>query len=253
MRANCAVYRSITLCAGMLRRSQSTRSGEGNSQMERTPRSEAETGGKGLALYTRLRDDVLAGVFQPGERLSESELGRQYGASRTPTREAVARLEHEGLVVRQGLIARIRERRPEEIVDLYRIRVFMEKAIAMDAAQRRRELDLVALERAIAAEAEVDRADSAAVQEANRRVHSALAAAAHNEPLLDLQQRLTLQVAAIPGTTLAEPGRWEAAHAEHQQILAAVRDQDAEAAGAVAEAHMNKARELRLAMLASTR
>lgn len=209
----------------------------------------AETS-KSETLYLMLRDDILAGTFEPGARLSESSLSRHYGMSRTPIRDAVARLEQDGLVERYGMMARIRERSPEEVIDIYRVRVMLERAIAVDAAQRRRDIDVLHLDAALATEEAVDRNDPDAVKDANWRLHGVLGNASHNEPLRDLQRRLTLQVAAIPGTTLTEPGRWEQAHEEHAQIIAAVRDRDAETAGAIAEQHMNAACQLRLSMLA---
>ncbi|MFF0149515.1 regulatory GntR family protein [Amycolatopsis sulphurea] len=109
--------------------------------------------GKGFALYIQLRDDVVNGKFPPGTRLSESSLGREYGVSRTPIREAIARLEHDGLLLQQGAYAGVRSRSAEEIIDIYRIRVILEKAIVRDAASRRREVDLIQLRRAFDAEA----------------------------------------------------------------------------------------------------
>ncbi|BBG03850.1 MULTISPECIES: GntR family transcriptional regulator [Pseudonocardia] len=205
--------------------------------------------GKGFALYIQLRDDVVNGRYPPGTRLSESSLGREYGVSRTPIREAIARLEHDGLLLRQGAYASVRTRSAEEVIDIYRIRVILEKAIAHDAALRRRETDLIQLHRAFDAEADVDRSDAEAVAAANREFHSALALAAHNEPLLELQYRLTLQISIISGTTLSQAGRWEQARSEHAGIIAAVEAQDPDSAGAAAEMHMTSARAIRLRML----
>lgn len=49
--------------------------------------------------YRRLRDAIVAGTFEPGERLRDIELGHWLGVSRTPVREALARLEQAGLVI----------------------------------------------------------------------------------------------------------------------------------------------------------
>jgi DNA-binding GntR family transcriptional regulator len=211
---------------------------------------DASGSGKATQLYERLRNDLITGRLSPGQRLSEASLGREYGVSRSPIREATARLEHDGLIERQGLVVRVRHRTVNEIVDIYRVRVFLESAIAADAAARRYDVDLLRLDRAFHAEEEIDQTDRVAVVEANRAFHDALAAAAHNVTLQDLQQRLTAQIATLPATTLSHAGRWEQAHEEHKQVLEAVRARDVEAARSVAEQHMSRARDLRVALFA---
>jgi DNA-binding GntR family transcriptional regulator len=202
-------------------------------------------------LFTHLRDDLLEGRLCVDPQLSENALSARYGVSRTPVRESLLRLEQDGLIERNGSTARLRKRSAEEINDIYRARTWIERAIASDAAQRRGEVDLVRLDRALAAEAVVD-ASIATPQQlvaANRTFHHALALASHNVALLDLQERLTLHVALLPATTLTAPGRWQAAHAQHVAIVESVRAGDADRAGALAEEHLAAARDIRLAQI----
>ena len=202
------------------------------------------------ALHSRIRDDLVHGRLTAGDRLSEHALSARYGVSRTPVREALVRLEQDGLIVRNGATARLRTRSAEEIDDIYRARAWLEQAIAQDAARRRGDLDLLRLEHALRAEAELDPAAATPTDlvAANRRFHDALAAAVHNAALSDLQSRLTLQVARLPETTLSAPGRWAAAHREHAEIVERVRLGDGQAAGLVAHRHMDEARDIRLAL-----
>jgi DNA-binding GntR family transcriptional regulator len=200
-------------------------------------------------LFARLRDDLLEGRLGADPGLSEHALATRYGVSRTPVRESLLRLEQDGLIERNGSTARVRRRSAEEVNDIYRARTWIERAIAMDAAQRRGDVDLLRLERALAAEAAVD-ASTASPHElvaANRAFHRALAVASHNAALMDLQERLTQHVTQLPTTTLTAPGRWQLAHDQHVAILDRVRVGDAEAAGAVAEMHLAAARDIRLA------
>lgn len=210
----------------------------------------ASISGKAAQLYHQLRTDLVAGRFTPGQRLSEASLGREYGVSRSPIREATVRLEHDGLIERQGMVIRVRNRTADEIVDIYRVRVFLEGAIAADAATRHYDVDLARVGQTWQDADEVDPTDLAALTKVNRAFHNALAAAAHNATLQDLQQRLTDQVSALPATTLSHPGRWEQAHREHRQILDAIRRGDADAARSAAEQHMARARDIRLALSA---
>ncbi|WP_372349777.1 GntR family transcriptional regulator [Streptomyces sp. KL116D] len=207
----------------------------------------AETSeGKAALLYERLKSDVVSGRLTPGQRLSEASLSREYGVSRSPVREATIRLEHDGLIDRQGMVLRVRRRSAEEIIDIYRARVYLESAIAADAAARRTDRDVRRLQAAVQAESKVDTEDPTAAVAANRTFHDALAVAAHNATLQSLQDRLTAQIAAMPATTLSHPGRWAQAHGEHQRIVRAVEERDSAAARAIAEEHMSRARDIRL-------
>ena len=202
---------------------------------------------KAGVLYERLKADVLSGVLRPGQRLSEASLSREYGMSRSPIREATIRLENEGLFERFGLVVRVRPRTFEEIIDIYRVRVFLEGAIAADAADRRRAADVVRLQVSWDAESAVGSEDLAAAVRANQAFHASLAVAAHNVTLRDLQDRLTAQVATMPRTTLSHPGRWAEAHDEHAAIVAAVRDGNTNRARSLGEQHMSRARDIQLA------
>lgn len=205
---------------------------------------------KSEVLYEKLRFDLMQGAVNPGDRISEAELSRQYGVSRSPIREAIVRLEADGLLVRSGMVIHVHERTDGEIIDIYRVRIELEASIAADAALRRDDFDLMNLRAAIDAEEKIDSADDAAVVTANRRIHDALASASHNATLTELQQRLTAQIAMLPATTLKVPGRWERAHREHSEIVKAVEARDAEAARASADRHMTEAKDLRLTLVA---
>jgi DNA-binding GntR family transcriptional regulator len=206
--------------------------------------------GGSSALYMRMREDIVLGKLGVGDRLSENALSDRYGVSRTPVREALARLEHDGMIVRQGAMARIRVRSPEEINDIYRARTWLERAIAEDAANRRGDIDLLRMRAAWESEDKLDPDASTPMDlmMANREFHSALATAAHNDALSDLQARLTLQVAQLPATTLSAPGRWKQAHDQHKLIIEFVEQGDGDAAGELAELHIAQARDIRLSL-----
>ena len=193
-----------------------------------------------------IRADVVGGRLQPGQRLSESELSRQYGVSRSPIREALASLERDGLVERRGPAAYVRQRSEEEILDIYAVRTYLEGMIAAYAAERRSTSDVRRLETALAHAHIADAGDPYALMRANRAFHDALAQASHNQTLIDLQGRLTDQVAAMPATTLSTTGRWAVTLHEHAQIADAVGSQAPDLARGLAEGHMAAARDIRV-------
>ena len=206
---------------------------------------------KTVALYERLRAALAGGDLRPGSRLSEVDLCREYSVSRTPIREALARLEQDGLIERRGTAVFVRDRTADEIIDIYRVRVYLEGAIAFDAAYRRSETDLMRLRAAAEQGAALSGSeDPILLQTANSTFHSALAVACHNQTLQDLQNRLSAQVAKLPSTTLSYPGRWADSIREHAELVEAIRGQDGEKARTIGTAHMNAAAEIRSRLIA---
>ncbi|MFI7616118.1 GntR family transcriptional regulator [Nonomuraea terrae] len=199
-------------------------------------------------VYQRMRDDIVSGALAAETPLVEITLAAKYGTSRTPIREALRRLEQDGLVVRADRSMRVRARSPEEILEIYEVRISLEGMAARGAAERRTALDLAKLRRTAERMAEADTDDPRAMADANRRFHEAVWAASHNATLLDLLTRLNDHLIRYPSTTLSHPGRWEEALREHAELVAAIERHDAAAATEVAERHMTKARDVRLLM-----
>jgi DNA-binding GntR family transcriptional regulator len=88
-------------------------------------------------IYDRLREAVFNGELKPGDRLVESELGHRMSVSRTPVREALRKLEMEGIVEylpRKGVVVKGFSR--EDIIEIYSIRQALEVMSALAAAER---------------------------------------------------------------------------------------------------------------------
>ncbi len=204
------------------------------------------------AVYERMREDIVTGVLGPGAPLVETALAARYGTSRTPVREALRRLEQDALVERGDRGMRVRSRSPEEILEIYEVRIVLEVSAASTAAVRRTPLDLVRLRQAHRTmQTLAPGSDPAgALADANRRFHETVWASAHNATLVDLLARLHAHLVRYPATTLTHPGRWQAVLAEHELLLAAIDAGDVDRAAAIAEQHMAAARDVRLAMYA---
>ncbi|WP_156752533.1 GntR family transcriptional regulator, partial [Mycobacterium sp. ACS1612] len=124
------------------------------------------------SVYEEFRDAILTGRFAAGQVLSENALATEFGKSRTPVREALHRLEIEGLVERVPRGVRVRASSPEEILDIYEVRITLEGAAAKAAPERATEFDRMQLRSAQQAMVDVD--DGARGKAAgNRRVHDA--------------------------------------------------------------------------------
>ena len=212
---------------------------------ELDPMGGAASRGKQEIAYSLLRQTILNGQLPPGQQLREASLARSIKVSRTPVREALSRLEHDGLVVRNERGIVVRERSPDEILDLYQVRILLEQTAASDAAVRRTTADLFALRRLVANR--LDEASGAEdVVRRNRDFHHAIWRASHNNASIDLLERLDLHLARYPATTLVYPGRKESAQKEHEELFAAIEASDPVAAAAVALRHFTEARNIRI-------
>ncbi|MBO0826374.1 MAG: GntR family transcriptional regulator, partial [Streptosporangiales bacterium] len=112
-----------------------------------------------------LKQAILKGELEPGQPLVETALAAWCEVSRTPIREALTRLEQDGLVDRtdRGLV--VRQRSPEEILDIYETRLALEATAGRMAAERRTAHDLRLLKRLLQRCEEISVKDSAGMAE----------------------------------------------------------------------------------------
>lgn len=196
--------------------------------------------------YERIKAAIIDGAIQPGAALVEATLAEWCGVSRTPIREALTRLEQDGLAVRTERGLMVRQRSPEEIYDLYSARIVLEVEAARLAAERSTQFDRARLESLLKAAEETDPLDPKALADVNREFHYGIWRASRNEALQDLLRRLDLQHMRYPVLVLSYPGRWEVAMDEHRALVEAILRHDQDEAGKIAEKHFTDARELRL-------
>ena len=205
----------------------------------------------GQEAYARIRAAIREGLLLPGIRLTETELAARVGVSRTPVREAIARLEMEGLLTREprrGLS--VTQPDHAQVVELYVMREILEGAAARLAAQHATDTELDAMAELVEAEPAAF-GEAGRLAEINLRLHGMLYLAAHNRYLLRSLEQLAATIALLP-SLLTQEGRAAAAHAEHLAMLEALRRRDGEAAEAAARAHARAAQRHRLAWLVRT-
>lgn len=191
--------------------------------------------------YDKLLTAIEEGGMPAGTRLRETELAKQLAISRTPVREALKRLELQGLVVHEphhgAVVASLHY---GQVTDLYQLREVLEGTAARLAAQHATAVEIGVLERMVAADqALVTRPDRLA--RSNRHFHQQIRDSARNRYLQTALENLRLSLALLAGTTLSAPGRATASIAEHAAIVAAIAARDPVGAENAARHHILEA------------
>ncbi|CAG9259746.1 GntR family transcriptional regulator [Paraburkholderia unamae] len=200
-------------------------------------------------VYRQLRSAILEGGLPAGTRLREIELAQQMEVSRTPVREALRRLESEGMVTAdraRGLI--VTELTGEMVRELYAMREMLEGTAAAWAARNATAVELAAL-RTIADQDAALVGDPLRLARNNHLFHQTLYRAAHNRYLLKSLSSLQASIALLGSTGLAAGQRAHFAVSEHQALLAAIERHDARSAEDIARSHIRGALEARMLVL----
>lgn len=191
-------------------------------------------------VFRKLREAILVGRFQPGQRLRERELVSRMGVSRTPIREALRKLELEGLITTVPYKGpTVTRPTPDSARQLYETRAALEGQATALFTKR---ADTAAIERLRALIKESERAlarrNPAGVLEANNAFHDEVAAGCGNALLQSLITNLRDRIVLLRVESLSYPGRRSRAIAEHKAIVRMIERGDADGARALVEEHV---------------
>lgn len=200
----------------------------------------------GLAdqVYHQLRDYIGSHQVRPGERLQEVNLAAQLGVSRTPVREALARLESEGLISAEGRGFVVPELTDGDIKEIYEIRFLLEPAaLGSVVAECHSISDLSSLSVAIADAVTAEQSnDIHAFIEANNRFHNAWRVLVPNRRMSKLLDQYVGHVRFLRVLTLVDAEARKAALAGMQNIYAALQQRDANVAAQAMLKHLEAAK-----------
>ena len=200
----------------------------------------------GLAdqVYRTLREYLGSHVIVPGQPLQEAPLAAMLRVSRTPVREALARLESEGLIVADGRSFMVPVLTEVDLDEIYELRGLLEPAALARAAASATDPKLLSGVAAAwrDAEAAERNADAEAFIDANARFHAAWHALVRNRRLLRAIALSAGHVRYLRVLTLNNAPARKAALAGMKSILAALRKGDSERAAAVMREHLRVAR-----------
>ena len=204
----------------------------------RAPETRFET------LVDALREAILTGRYKAGERLVQDDLAEAFGVSRIPLREALRRLEGEGLVLispNRGAI--VRPLAPKDIVDLYDLRLALETLAVRRAAERYADVREATLRRQAEAKAAAASGALTTLFHLDRDFHADLAAASDNPHLVAALAGQWSQIMRIMHAYLRvgtyTPNVWE----EHVALADAIAHGDADGAAERLRAHLVTSRD----------
>lgn len=198
-------------------------------------------------IYDALRAIILAGQLEPRERLVESKIARLASISRTPVREAIRKLEVDGLVWNTGQGMVVGSLSAIELADACAVREVLEGMAAGIAARARSELQVLSLQRLAqqyAITAGTDDVDDLVTL--NHAFHEAVWQMAGNRFLEQQLLNMRANIERIQKTTLHHPERRKQSQEEHHLLTDAIAHQESDAATEIARRHYREAMAIRL-------
>lgn len=204
--------------------------------------------------YQQVRDAILSGALAAGQPLGQVDIATKIGTSRVPLREALQRLEVEGLVAlrpRRGYVVTSLD--PGDITDIFDIRMILEERAGYLATLRATPEDVTAVEELLHAMdgISVTNADETALfAERNRAFHDRLYACSGRKQLCRLMATLRTNVERYIRIGARIAGNLERVRDDHYRIFNAFKSGDAQTVGRLCREHCEATRDRLLARLA---
>jgi DNA-binding GntR family transcriptional regulator len=196
--------------------------------------------------YERLKDALQHAGLEPGEPLSEVQLSRLLGISRTPVREAIQQLAQEGLVhVIPGRAVTVASRSVKDMVDVIHLRSLLEPEMARLVAEAATQEHIETLQESIhKMEEALDNDDYPSWSKADMLFHDTMSLACPNTLMGETVVLLRNRVHHIANTdSRHNPARLHACTAEHRRVVDAIASHDPKEAEAAMRDHLTILRE----------
>jgi DNA-binding GntR family transcriptional regulator len=214
------------------------------------PASSRAAGGLAEQAYRAIRNAIQEGRLEAGQRVLELELCAWLKVSRTPIREAMRRLQSDGMLVHApGGGLSVAQHDLRAVAELYDLRERLEGTAAALSARFADATEIHMLQAIVDTQRQLPDDPKVHARE-NIIFHQHVYRAAHNRFLLKSLQDLHDSLVLLGRTTFAAPGRIAEALGEHQAIVAAIARRDEAEAEALARRHVRRGYELRLGAMA---
>lgn len=195
-------------------------------------------------VFKVLQNDILNGLFSPGDLLIESRVSEELGVSRTPVREAISKLEYEGLVEsvpnKGAIIVGIKDK---DIEDIYTIRMYIEGLAARWSAENITDEQLRQLRNTIELqEFYLTRDDYAQIWQLDTRFHQIIYDSCNSTILKNTLSNFHHFIQKARELSIKKPGRAVSSVQEHRDILEALEKHDPELAEKLTASHISNAK-----------
>lgn len=191
-------------------------------------------------VFESIREAIIEGRLKPGERVMEIQLAEKLGVSRTPVREAIRKLELEGLLImepRKG--AYVADVSLKDIVEVLEVRASLEGLAASLAAERASEEEIEILREKSAQFKEcIEKNDIQGMINKDTEFHEVILRAAKNKKLTSIIESLREQVQRFRVTYFTEYNMTTHLVSEHQYVLDAIESRNPEKANEYAQHHV---------------
>ena len=191
-------------------------------------------------VFQTLEQAILMGDLQPGERLMEIHLAERLGVSRTPIREAIRKLEQEGLVVnipRRG--AHVAEITKKDLSDVLEVRSALEELAVELACERITEEELSELKEAcLRFIRAIEHSDLEQSVRQDIAFHDVIYKASHNERLIQMATNLRMQMYRYRIEYLKDSEAHPVLIREHRTLIDCIERKDVEGAKKVMRSHI---------------
>lgn len=194
----------------------------------------------GYQVFMTMRKAILAGELKPGERLLEEYLSKELGVSRSPVREAMKRLNDEGLIVkipRKGShVAQITEK---HLSDVLEVRGVLEKCAVEWACESITEGELIRLKKAYDEfETATKMGDTSVIAKADEMFHNIIYQATKNDILVEMIKKLSKEMYRYRFEYIKDIKEYTVLVREHADIYRALLRQDPQKAAEAIHIHI---------------
>ncbi|MBQ2977162.1 MAG: GntR family transcriptional regulator [Clostridia bacterium] len=195
-------------------------------------------------VFDELEREILSGVYERGEVLTEIKLSERMGVSRTPIREALRRLEQERLIESTSKGVKVIGIQLPDIEDICEIRMRLEGLAARWVAERASDEDLKELQSAVELqEFYTQKGDSESLKNTDSRFHQIIYALCGSPTMRDTLEPLHRKLLKYRKASFSFPERAQQSLREHQDILTAIQNRNGKEAEELTILHIKNAKE----------
>ncbi|MBQ6803227.1 MAG: GntR family transcriptional regulator [Clostridia bacterium] len=195
-------------------------------------------------VFDELEREILSGVYERGEVLTEIKLSERMGVSRTPIREALRRLEQERLIESTSKGVKVIGIQLPDIEDICEIRMRLEGLAARWVAERASDEDLKELQSAVELqEFYTQKGDSESLKNTDSRFHQIIHALCGSPTMRDTLEPLHRKLLKYRKASFSFPERAQQSLREHQDILTAIQNRNGKEAEELTILHIKNAKE----------